>query len=97
MEIEIQLTCSRIPEQKPPEGVPGLGAWVEFSGVVRSEEDGREIAALEYEAYSPMAEQEMRRILLELASHHPCLGARVLHRIRPDGTLEEIGAGPDRG
>ena len=59
----------------------GAGAWLEFRGVVRSEENGAVIAALEYEAYSPMAEMEMRRIIAELAGGQPSLFARVIHRV----------------
>ncbi len=82
MEIKIQLTnaaiCERLPA--PTSGV-GAGAWVDFRGVVRGEENGAVIAALEYEAYSPMAETEMRWIIAELAGDHPCLFVRVIHRV----------------
>ena len=81
MEIEIQITHAPLAEQLPSPAVPGLGAWVEFRGVVRGEENGQPIAALEYEAYSPMAEREMRRLLGELSAKHPCLSARVIHRV----------------
>ena len=82
METEIQLTDRAIAAHlsAPTSGV-GVGAWVEFRGVVRGEEDGGAIAALEYEAYSPMAETEMRRIIAELAGGLPCLFVRVIHRI----------------
>ena len=82
MEIEIQLTSAPISAQLPaPTSGVGAGAWVEFRGVVRGEEHGGVIAALEYEAYSPMAEMEMRRIIAELAGGQPSLFARVIHRI----------------
>lgn len=80
MEIEIQLTGAPIPAPQSPPSTPH-GAWVEFRGVVRGEEAGRTIAAIEYEAYTPMAELEMRRILLALAERLPCLATRVIHRI----------------
>ncbi len=57
------------------------GAVVSFAGVVRAEEEGRSIEGLEYEAYQPMAERQMTRILEELGQKHPCLEATVLHRI----------------
>ena len=83
MEIKIQLTnasiCERLPA--PTSGVVGAGAWVDFRGVVRGEENGAVIAALEYEAYSPMAEMEMQRIIAELAGDHHCLFVRVIHRV----------------
>lgn len=80
MEIEIHITSAPIAEPLPPP-VNGVGAWVEFRGVVRGEENSAVIAALEYEAYPQMAEKEMRRILVELASCHPCLSVRVIHRV----------------
>ena len=82
MEIEIQLTDTPIAAylSAPTSGV-GAGAWVEFRGVVRGEENGGVIAALEYEAYSPMAETEIRRIITELASGQPSLFVRAIYRI----------------
>ena len=80
MEIEIQITPHRIVvENSPPPA--GAGALAEFFGLVRGEENGRDIAALEYEAYSPMAEQVMRDIITGLGQRHPCLFVRVTHRI----------------
>lgn len=81
MQIEIQLTSASIPERLPLPAATSLGAWVEFRGVVRGQEDGQLIAALEYEAYSPMAEREMRRIMEEIAATRPCLFAKVIHRV----------------
>jgi molybdopterin synthase catalytic subunit len=39
------------------------------------------IDGLHYEAYQPMAEQVMERILRELAAEHPCEQVIVQHRI----------------
>jgi molybdopterin molybdotransferase len=83
MKIEIQIT------PHPIETARGLasnfsgvaGAIADFSGVVRDQENGEGISAIEYEAFSPMAENEMRRILESLAETHPCLAARVIHRV----------------
>jgi molybdopterin molybdotransferase len=81
MEIEIHITNEPIPAQLPSSLAGGAGAWVEFRGVVRGEENGAAIAALEYEAYSPMAEREIRRIIAEISVAKPCLAARVIHRV----------------
>jgi molybdopterin synthase catalytic subunit len=81
VEIEIQLTTEPIVQQAlPPKLAGSAGAWVEFMGMVREEESQQAIVALEYEAYSPMAESEMRRILEDLGAAGPCLYARVIHR-----------------
>jgi molybdopterin synthase catalytic subunit len=81
MQIEIHLTRAPIAETWSPLPVAGAGAWVEFRGVVRGEEEGQPIAALEYEAYSPMAEREIRRIIADIAQRQPCLQVRVVHRV----------------
>jgi len=81
MEIEVQLTRDPIPEKFPPSASCAHGAWLEFRGVVRGEEHGCEISALEYEAYPDMASHEIRRLLQEIGSRHPCLAATVVHRI----------------
>lgn len=82
MHIDVQLTAQPIPETLPAAGPAGAtGAWVEFRGVVRGEENGAPITALAYEAYPEMAGREMRRLLTELAELHPCLAAKVIHRV----------------
>jgi molybdopterin molybdotransferase len=82
MEIEIKLTDFPIAETiLPPSGSGVLGAWVEFRGVVRDEENGEKITALEYEAYPEMAVREIRRLLTEISAKHSCLAAKVIHRI----------------
>ncbi|HTV76171.1 MAG TPA: molybdopterin-binding protein [Candidatus Baltobacteraceae bacterium] len=81
MQIEIQLTSAPIAENISPPDVPGArGAWLEFRGVVRGEENGAKISALEYEAYPEMAESQIRRILESLSARHPCLAAKIIHR-----------------
>jgi molybdopterin synthase catalytic subunit len=83
--MHLEITITRRPidlhHELPRELASRAGAIVEFAGVVRGEENNRPIAALEYEAYSPMAENVMRRIVGELALAHPCLYVRVTHRI----------------
>ena len=82
MEIEIQLTDRPIAETILPPGQPGaVGAWLEFRGVVRGEENGQTIRAIEYEAYPEMAGREIRRLLQEISARHPCRAAKVIHRV----------------
>lgn len=80
MKIEIQITSQPIPSRGLSENYPA-GAIAEFSGIVRDLENGEKISALEYEAYSPMAGNEMRKILESLNEKFSCLAARVIHRI----------------
>ena len=82
MEIEIQLTGLPIAEKNlPPAQLGAHGAWLEFRGAVRGEENNQPIAALEYEAYPEMAEREIRRLLKAISAKNPCLAAKVIHRV----------------
>ncbi|HKW28134.1 MAG TPA: molybdenum cofactor biosynthesis protein MoaE [Verrucomicrobiae bacterium] len=82
MNSEIQITRGPIPENiSPPPSMETHGAWLEFRGVVRGEENDQAISALEYEAYPEMAVREIRRRLEQISSRHPCLAAKVIHRV----------------
>jgi molybdopterin molybdotransferase len=81
MEITVQLTNAPIAEHIPPPVSGVAGAWAEFRGLVRGEENGNPISALEYEAYPEMAEREIRRLLTEISVNHPCFVAKVIHRV----------------
>src|SRR5271154_330873 len=81
MEIEIQLTNALVPETNPPPFSDLAGASVEFRGIVRGEENNEKICALEYEVYPEMAKREIRRLLEDISARHPCLAAKVIHRV----------------
>lgn len=58
------------------------GAVVVFLGVVRNAEEGAPIAALDYEAFIPMAEHQFGRLFDELERRWPALeSVRLQHRI----------------
>jgi molybdopterin synthase catalytic subunit len=59
----------------------GDGGLTLFVGVVRDNADGRAVEAMEYEAYEPMAEQEMERIEADLATRFPAVRIVMRHRI----------------
>lgn len=77
IDVALQSTALQHDENIPA----GSGALVRFEGRVRPEENGVLIDALIYEAYVPMAQNQMENILHELAQVQPCLLARVRHRI----------------
>ncbi len=61
---------------------PRTGAVTLFIGVVRGEEGDRQVEALEYEAYHPMAEAKMRQILAEIRARWPLVrGIAIAQRI----------------
>ncbi|MCU0787878.1 MAG: molybdenum cofactor biosynthesis protein MoaE, partial [Verrucomicrobia bacterium] len=80
MKIHVELTREKIVRPEPDTAGGAIGAWVEFAGVVRGEEAGQAIAALEYEAYDSMAERVMRELLDELGRRHKCNSAHAIHR-----------------
>ena len=61
------------------------GAIVTFEGWVRDHNEGREVRALEYEVYAPLAVTEGVRIIAEVAAEIPIIAARAAHRA---GALE---------
>ena len=61
------------------------GAVALFAGVVRNHHRGRQVDSLEYEAYGPMALEEMRRIAAEVRSRWPLERVAIVHRL---GLLE---------
>ena len=61
---------------------PGSGAIASFVGVTRNSFAGKPVEHLEYEAYAPMAEQEMEKIGMEIARLWPAVtGVAIAHRI----------------
>jgi len=62
----------------------GVGAVSLFLGTVRDLNDGRAVSGIDYEAYQPMAESELRAIAREAMQEAPGLRLAVEHRI---GTL----------
>jgi molybdopterin synthase catalytic subunit len=63
------------------EARPSDGALCLFVGVVRDENEGRETTAIQYEAYGSMAEEQIARIVEQIAREHPTARLRVHHRI----------------
>jgi len=59
---------------------PAAGAVVDFWGVVRQLEDGREIEGIDYEAYQAMAEHQMRLIADAASERFQLKQVRLHHR-----------------
>jgi len=81
MKIHVEITRGKLVAGGLAPAGTGCGAVVEFAGVVRGEENGAVIGALDYEAYEGMARGEMERILRELAVEFACQAVAVTHRI----------------
>jgi molybdopterin synthase catalytic subunit/molybdopterin converting factor small subunit len=59
----------------------GAGAVATFQGTVRARSRGRNVIALEYEAYSGMAEQVMAEIADEVKERYELCAVAVTHRL----------------
>ena len=62
---------------------PEAGAVVPFIGTTRNNNEGRQVMALDYEAYPEMAEKELARIGVEAAKNWPICRMAILHRLGP--------------
>ncbi|HEX5221284.1 MAG TPA: molybdenum cofactor biosynthesis protein MoaE [Verrucomicrobiae bacterium] len=60
---------------------PGMGAVVNFLGVVRGEEDGKAISAIDYEAFEKMVTHQFNLLFDEMAKRWPVESVRLIHRI----------------
>jgi molybdopterin synthase catalytic subunit len=59
---------------------PGAGAVVTFLGTTRNENAGRRVVRLEYEAFTRMAERELRRLATEARRRWPLRRIAIAHR-----------------
>ena len=59
----------------------GMGAVVNFLGVVRGSEDGKAISAIEYEAFEKMVRHQFNLLFDEMEQRWPVESVRLVHRI----------------
>lgn len=57
------------------------GACVLFEGVVRNHDDGKKVESIFYDAYRPMAEKEIAKIINDISIQFPDVASAVLHRL----------------
>lgn len=82
MSAKVSITLTGGPLGPAERGThPEAGAWLTFDGVVRPLEEGRQLAALNYEAYEPMTGRELRRLAEQIADKHSLLAIRVEHSV----------------
>jgi len=60
---------------------PGIGGIATFVGVVRDHNQGRRVLHLVYEAYEPLAQRALQRIVDEARERWPSAALTVHHRI----------------
>lgn len=64
---------------------PGAGAIVTFVGTTRDNTAGRSVLFLDYEAYRPMADEQLARVADEMRHRWDLRGVAIHHRL---GRLE---------
>ena len=72
---------------EPPTGA-GRGATLVFEGIVRGTEGDREIVALDYEAYEPMATNQLRSLGERLEGEHGLIALSCWHSTGRVGVCE---------
>jgi len=60
---------------------PAAGARIDFQGIVRGSEDGREIEGIDYEAHWKMAEHQLREIAEQAIIQFELRSVIIHHRI----------------
>ncbi len=69
------------PLQLEPLSLPGSGARLVFEGHVRCVNEGREVIALEYEAFGELAESEGDKLIAEAMERFSSSSGRCVHRV----------------
>ena len=78
---EVLLTKARLETPGAQDVDPSAGAIVDFWGVVRQLEDGREIEGIDYEAHREMAEHQLKQIAEQAAIEFGLRSIIIHHRI----------------
>ena len=68
--VVVQVHDGPLPAEAPPCFQDGAGAVITFAGMVRPLEDGRDIVALDYELYEPMASRVLESLAQEMIESH---------------------------
>lgn len=76
------------------------GAYVLFEGVVRDHHEGKAVESIFYDAYRPMAEKELEKIVREIEAEYPDVALAVVHRlghlIVGEASIAIVAASPHR-
>jgi molybdopterin synthase catalytic subunit len=80
---------------------PSDGAYVVFEGVVRDHHEGHAVESIFYDAYRPMAEKEIERIVRGVEREIPQAAIAVVHRLGllqvGEASIAIVCASPHRG
>ncbi len=80
---------------------PSDGAYVLFEGVVRNHHEGHAVESIFYDAYRPMAEKEIEKIVRDVTGEYSDVAIALLHRlghlIVGDSSIAIVCSSPHRG
>ena len=80
---------------------PSDGACALFEGVVRNHHEGKQVESILYEAYRPMAEKEIAKIVEETQAAFSGVAIAVIHRLGElrvgDASIAIACSAPHRG
>src|SRR4029077_12645624 len=76
-----EISVTQMPLAGQMSDIDGAGAVVDFWGIVRLIENGREIVGIDYEAHREMAEHQLERIAEQAAERFELKLVIVHHRI----------------
>jgi molybdopterin synthase catalytic subunit len=79
--VVCEISVTQVPLPPPGSDIAGAGAVVDFWGVVRPIEDGRELEGIDYDAHREMAEHQLKRIAEMAAERFGLTLIIVRHRI----------------
>src|SRR5215471_3182033 len=78
--VVCEISVTQAPLPAPRSDVAGGGAIIDFWGVVRPIEDGREIEGIDYDAHHEMAEHQLKRIAEQAAERFELKRVIIHHR-----------------
>ncbi len=79
MAVTVHIISGSLPRATSIAQTTGAGALLVFEGIVRPLEGERPILALLYEAYRPMADNQLRQLGEDICSKHGLLSLDVQH------------------
>ncbi len=78
--VVCEISVTQLPLAARVSDVASAGAIVDFWGVVRPNEDGREITGIDYDAHREMAEHQLKRIAEQAAELFGLMLVIIHHR-----------------
>ena len=79
--VVCEISVTHAPLLVQGSDIAGAGAVIDFWGIVRPIEDGREIDGIDYDAHREMAEHQLKRIAEQAAERFGLKFVIVHHRI----------------